>query len=245
MTVDERSCWKEGTITREMLEREEFSSCFVRNVFNAEHALKFFQSLHIVARIDKSKVNFIMPCILQAASDREIENHLPQCDENVDVLVVHFPSGIPNGIFCATHNGMRSKYRWTTFYEENESGVSVACLYRNMVKLQHPDEAVTITFVHGSSLRHFEVHVETKDKDLLPDICPEILRNIFDSIRIVESTFDYEESGATPAFLCPCGKKDRHAAILNESHTSLKCTHTSKVLGRRSLKGGHTVWLKG
>ena len=270
MTKHERSCWKEGTITSEMLERREFSSCFVHSVFNAGHALKFFQNLHIVAPIGESE--FIMPCILPLASDTEIENHLPQCDENVAILLVifpeeHIPNGhIPNGIFCAIHNCMRSIYKWTTYYErkpttylelkevelesirrkvENDSGVAVACLYRNMVKLQHPEEAVRITLVHDSNLRHFEVHVETEEKDILPDICPKILHNILNSISIAEHAFQFKESGATEAFLCPCGIKRRHAAILNRKRTSLKCTDTSRVLERKCLKEGHMVWLKG
>ena len=268
MTKHERSCWKEGTIIREMLERREFSSCFVHSVFNAGHALEFLQHLHIVAPISDYKSEFIMPCILPLASATEIENHLPQCDENVAVLLVIFPEKhIPNGIFCATHNCMRSIHKWTTYYEwkpitcykskevENESKrrkveteskrVVVTCLYRNMVKLQHPEEAVRITLVYDSSLRHFKVHVETKEKALLPDICPKILHNILDSISIAEHAFQFKESGATEAFLCPCGIMRQHAAILIKERTSLKCTDTLRVLEHGYLKEGHMVWLKG
>ena len=229
--------WKEGIITREMLGHDEFSSCFSRGVFDAGHALKLFESLHIIAPLTPTE--FIMPCLLQAASRTQIEKLLPPHDEHVAVLLVHFPNGrLPNGTFCATHNCLRSEYGWTTCRNLKRE---VECLYRNIVKLQYPGEAVTVTLVHAPSLKHFEVHIDTEERDLLPELCPQIRNNILDSIRNVERTFRYKESGASPAFLCPCDQNYRHTATLTDNHT-LQCTESLKVFSHRSVTKGHRVW---
>ena len=238
LTLECSRPWKEGIITREMLEHDQFSSCFIRGVFDARHALKLLESLHIIAPLSESE--FIMPCLLQAASDAQIKKLLPPHNEHVAVLLVHFPYGrIPNGTFCATHNCLRSEYGWSTCCNIKKE---VECLYRNIVKLQHPDEALTITLVHAPSLKHFEVHVETEETDLLPKICPQIRRNVLDSISNVERTFHYKESGASPAFLCPCESNHRHAATLSKTHSSLKCTESTKRFGRKVVTSGHTMW---
>ena len=230
--------WKEGIITREMLEHDEFSSCFSGGVFDAGHALKLLESLHIIAPLSGGE--FIMPCLLQAASCTQIEKLLPLHDEHVAVLLVHFPNGcIPNGTFCVTHNCLRSEYGWTTCRNLKRE---VECLYRNIVKLQYPDKSLMITLVHAPSLKHFEVHVETEEKNLLPELCPQIRDHVLDSIRNVERTFRYKESGATPSFVCPCDPNHRHTTTLTKKH-DFKCTESFKVFGRRYVTKRHTVWL--
>ena len=44
--------WEEGIITSEMLEREEFASCFEPGVFDASDALKLFESLYIAVQLN-------------------------------------------------------------------------------------------------------------------------------------------------------------------------------------------------
>ena len=44
--------WEEGIITSEMLEREEFASCFEPGVFDASDALKLFESLYIAFQLN-------------------------------------------------------------------------------------------------------------------------------------------------------------------------------------------------
>ena len=225
--------WKEGIITTKMLGEEEFSSCFAPPVFTAEEALELYQRLYIAAPLGEGK--FIMPCMLPTASKSKQKELLPPHNEHVAVLLLHFhKSRIPNGTFCATHACIRSKYDWTTCHDLTESPV---CLYRNMVKLQHPSKPVKITLLHAQ--KHFEVHTEVP-KTEEPTACPEIRDMLLDSINSAAHVFRYKDTRPTTAFLCPCSQDDRHTAIPTEHHRYIRCTVTNNVF---ELTSEHKMWL--
>ena len=249
--------WEDGIITSEMLEREEFASCFEPGVFDASDALKLFESLYIAVQIssirkqeegckdEKSRLTdretgFMMPCMLRALPSKEIKGNLPPLNEYISPLLLCFERDrIPNGLFCATHTCLRYKYGWQTCHKED--GLSIRrpkCLYRNMVKLQHPWKPVQITF--ASSLSYFSLHVEAPLSEI-QTICQEIYNSLLVSISNASQAFHNTGISTSPvlAFPCPCDAQNLHSATPKENY--LKCSMSggpSFLLTER-----HRVWL--
>ena len=235
LTAEYASFWKEGTITSEMLGEDRFSSCFVPGVFEAKDALALFKSLYIAAPLSESE--FMMPAMLPAVAESRIKELLPPPNEHVAPLLLHFHKcRIPNGSFCATHTCMRSKYGWTTYRTEEDTA---ECLFRNVVKLQHPNKPVQLTFVHAQ--KHFEVHVSGKEAELLKIL--HVIRDaIIDSVDSAARAFCYTNSRATVAFQCPCSLKIRHTALPTDDLTYLKCSHR-KIVSDDPISEKQRVWL--
>ena len=230
--------WKEGVVSSEMLQGRQFSGCFVSDLFEPDHALKLFQSLYIVAPLNERE--FIMPAMLQAVAKEDIQQYLPPPSDLVAPLFLHFhKSRIPNGVFGSTHACMRSKYGWTTCYTMGDGERVPACLFRNAVTLQHPEQDVELTLVHAVS--HFEVHLDAPEADL-PSICAEIRDMLLDAVDSAASAFRFENSGACVAFQCPCSPGNVHTATPNKAHSTLICTRTERKC-RGGLTACQKVWL--
>ena len=239
LTPNECRLWKEGVVSREMLKGEEFSGCFKGGLFEAEHALKLFRSLYMIAPLNESE--FIMPAMLQTVSWCDMSQYLPVPSEQVVApLFLHFhKSRIANGVFCSTHTCIRSKYEWTTSYDYKGGKKVVACLFRNAVRLSHPTESVQITLIHAQ--KHFEVHLTAPEANL-SSLCPEIREMVLDAVDSGASAFRYKNSRASVAFQCPCSPDDIHTATLNEAHSKLVCSVTEEVCPG-GLTAGQEVWL--
>ena len=230
--------WKEGVVSSEMLQGGQFSGCFVSGLFEPDHALKLFQSLYIVAPLNERE--FIMPAMLQAVAKEDIQQYLPAPSDVVAPLFLHFhKSRIPNGVFGSTHACMRSKYGWTTRYTLRDGERVPACLFRNVITLQHPEQDVELTFVHAVS--HFEAHLDAPEAHL-PSLCPEIRDMLLNAVDSAASAFRFENSGACVAFQCPCRQGDVHAATPNRAQSNLICT---RIQGRvsRGFTAAQRVWL--
>ena len=239
LVASECQLWKEGVVSSEMLKGEEFRGCFVRGLFEADDALKLFEKLYIVARLNERE--FIMPAMLQTVAEKDMEQYVPAPSEHVAPLFLHFHmSRIAKGVFCSTHTCMRSKYGWSTCYIINDEGKKVpACLFRNAVRLQHPKKAIRITLIHA--LKHFEVHLDAPEADL-PSICPEIRDMLVDAVDSAASAFRFKNSRASVAFQCPCSPHHVHTATPNEAHSNLMCTLTGDI-SRGGLTAAQRVWL--
>ena len=238
LAASECRLWKEGVVSSEMLKGEEFRGCFVRGLFEADDALKLFEKLYIVARLNKRE--FIMPAMLQTVAEKGMEQYVPAPSEHVAPLFLHFHmSRIAKGVFCSTHTCMRSKYGWTTCYKKERGKKVPACLFRNAVRLQHPKESVKLTFLH--KLKHFEVYLDAPDANLL-SICPEIRDMLVDAVDSAADSFRFKNSRASVAFQCPCDPDDVHTATLNEAHSKLICSLTEDI-SRGGLTAAQRVWL--
>ena len=230
--------WKEGVVSSEMLQGGQFSSCFVSGLFEPDHALNLFQRLYIVAPLNERE--FIMPAMLQAVAKEDIQQYLPAPSDLAAPLFLHFhKSRIPNGVFGSTHACMRSKYGWTTCYTLRDEERVPACLFRNAVTLQHPEQDVELTLVHA--VGHFEVHLDAPEADL-PSICAEIRDMLLDAVDSAASAFRFENSGACVAFQCPCSPGNVHTATPNSTHSKLICTRTERKC-RGGVTAGQKVWL--
>ena len=239
LSASECQLWKEGVVSSEMLKGEQFfRGCFVRGLFEADDALKLFEKLYIIARLNETE--FVMPAMLQTVAEKDVEQYVPAPSKNVAPLFLHFHmSRIAKGVFCSTHTCMRSKYGWTTCYTAKKGKKVPACLFRNAVRLQHPSKAVELTLIHA--LKHFEAHVEAAEADL-PSICPEISDMLVDAVDSVADAFRFKNSRASVAFQCPCGLCDVHTATPNEANSMLICSLTKKNI-RGGLTAAQRVWL--
>ena len=239
LTKAESQLWKEGVVTSNMLKGTKFSSCFVRDLFEADAALKLYQSLYIVAPLNESE--FIMPATLQTVSLQDMQQYLPTPSEHVAPLLLHFhKSRIANGVFCSTHTCLRSKYGWKTYYIMKKRKIVPACLFRNAIKLQHPSKSIAITFFHAQT--HLEVHLHLDSPQAnLTRVCPEIREMLLDAVDSAATAFRYKNSRATVAFQCPCSPDDVHTAIPNEDRSQLQCTLTEVLRG--GLTPAQMVWL--
>ena len=238
LAASECRLWKEGVVSSEMLKGEEFRGCFVRGLFEADDALKLFEKLYIVARLNERE--FIMPAMLQTVAEKDMEQYVPAPSEHVAPLFLHFHmSRIAKGVFCSTHTCMRSKYGWTTCYKKERGKKVPACLFRNAVRLQHPKQSVKLTFLH--KLKHFEVYLDAPDANL-PSICPEIRDMLVDAVDSAADSFRFKNSRASVAFQCPCDPDDMHTATPNEAHSKLICSLTGDI-SRGGLTASQRVWL--
>ena len=239
LVASECQLWKEGVVSSEMLKGEEFRGCFVRGLFEADNALKLFEKLYIVARLNERE--FIMPAMLPTVTEKDMKKYVPAPSEHVAPLFLHFhKSRIAKGVFCSTHTCMRSKYGWTTCYIIDEEGENVpACLFRNAVRLQHPKKAIRITLIHA--LKHFEVYLDAPEADL-PSICPEIRKMLVDAVDSASSAFRFKNSQASVAFQCPCSPHRVHTATPNDAHSNLVCTLTGTI-SRDGPTAAQRVWL--
>ena len=241
LTKAESRLWKEGVVTSEMLKGTEFSSCFVRDLFEADDALKLYQSLYIVAPLNESEL--IMPATLQTVSLQDMQQYLPAPSERVTPLLLHFhKSRIANGVFCSTHTCLRSKYGWKTYYVLKKRMIHVvpACLFRNAVKLQHPSNSIAITFFHAQTHLEVHLHLDSPQADLTR-VCPEIRDMLLDAVDSAATAFRFKNSRASVAFKCPCSPDDVHTATPNEDRSQLQCTLTEVIRG--GLTSAQTVWL--
>ena len=238
LAASECRLWKEGVVSSEMLKGEEFRGCFVRGLFEADDALKLFEKLYIVARLNERE--FIMPAMLQTVAEKDMKKYVPAPSKHVAPLFLHFHmSRIAKGVFCSTHTCMRSKYGWTTCYTVKREKVVPACLFRNAVRLQHPSKAVELTLVHA--LKHFEAHINTEEADLTR-ICAEIRDMLVDAVDSAADAFRFKNSRASVAFQCPCDLGDVHTATPNGAHSMLICSLTKKNIGG-GLTAAQKLWL--
>ena len=188
LAVSEIQHWKEGVVSSEMLQGGKFCGSFVKGLFEADHALKLFQGLYIVAPLNERE--FIMPAMLQMVAREDIQQYLPVPSDLVAPLFLHFHKyRVPNGVFSSTHACMRSKYGWTTCYTWRDGECTPACLFRNAVTLQHPKQAIELTLVHASS--HFEAHLDAPEADLR-SICAETRDMLLDAVDSAASAFRLE-----------------------------------------------------
>ena len=193
LTPTELEKWREGKITSGILKGKEFTSCFVKKVFEPDDALRLFQSLYIVAPLDQTE--YIMPATLPTIQRSDLEDHLVTCSQ-ADPLFLHFKnSRIANGVFCSAHACLRSKYEWTTSYTIRRGKRSPACLFRNAVKLQHPIESIEIVFINA--LTHFEVYIDLPQDVVTSIACHEIRDMLLDAVNSAADAFRYKNSGAS------------------------------------------------
>ena len=233
---------KEGVMTLEFIKEHSFES-FVPPLFTAEHALKLFRSLFLVADIGKGK--FLMPFLLPFTAKEELMEYKPSTNSPPTLLVVFKTLSesesesaivcVPNGVFCASVASLILKYNWR--HSKHNT------MKRNIATLTHKFHPMKVTFVNMQSFLeiYIELLADEEEDDLLPKLCHLLQKMIFESIKEVLEVFKYVDLSPEKAFHCPqCS--DKQAAVLIRSHgkTYLKCTHDEDH--HKRLPNEHNIW---
>ena len=229
---------EKAIITEEMLQHESFSSCFIPDIYQSQHAIKLFTHLFVIAPLTDGK-KYLMPCLLQDLSD--IRSLLPQ--SSVAVFVVRFSDDCaPNGTFGGSVSCLLSAHGWEICYKEDGTA---QCLAHNIVTLHAPNMPAKITYVNAT--RHFEIHVMCSDVKGYASMFPRIRKAIFSAIQATFTVMQFVNVAIEDAFLCDChlSKSVPHAAKLChfEQNYYLECTKVTDF--NCEVNDTHTIWLHG
>ena len=219
-----------GLITAEFL--AEFNDHYVEGIFTPKELIKLFKALLVLA--DFSATEFFMPALLRIL---EVEKCHDPKSSVVDPLVIHFPHGPRNGMFCSLITFLLSSENRNPFaWELHLTSGSPTCLYRNSVKFVIPKHPGSITLV--DSFAQFEAHVNAPDAT----ICSFIRNAIFEGLGRAAEILNYNNSTPQPAFLCPCKEGSTHAATVAANNTFWICSKNSEKWGH--LQDKQNVWLQ-
>ena len=155
----------------------------------------------------------------------------------VDPLVIYFPHGPQNGIFCSLitfllSNENRSPFAW----ELHLASQSPTCLYQNSVKFVIPKHPGSITLI--DSFTQFEAHINTPSTK----ICGFVRNAIFEGLGRASRILNYNNSTPQPAFLCPCKEGSTHAATVGADETFWICSQNAEKWGQ--LQDKQRMWLQ-
>ncbi|XP_064389446.1 uncharacterized protein LOC135337438 [Halichondria panicea] len=210
----------------------------------AKHLIKLLEHVKLLSPIshkDKSSVEvvrttYLMPAVLECASQEELANPPPSDTNNPEPLHITFSFGyVPTGVFCGLITRLVSQGRHGILgltWELVEDGVKRNCVSFLIAKSNK------ITLI--SHERSYEIRVTRNHARLsLHDLCTYVL-----SVVLYTLTSMYEQLVPQVAFQCPC---PGHSS--SRDHNSL-CILTEDVwiqflCGSNpvTLRKEQTVWL--
>ena len=222
-----------GLVTAEFL--GEFNDHYVEGLFTPKELIKLFKALLVLA--DFSAAEFFMPALLRILDCEEAEKHRVSMSSVVDPLVIHFPHGPRNGMFCSLITFLLSSENRSPFaWELQLTSGSPTCLYRNCVRFNIPKHPGSITLI--DSFAQFEAHVNAPSTK----ICSFVRNAIFEGLERASTILNYNNSVPQPAFLCPCKDGSSHAATIAADETFWICSQNADVWGQ--LQDKQRVWLQ-
>ena len=222
-----------GLVTAEFL--GEFNDHYVEDIFTPEELIKLFKALLVLANF--SATEFFMPALLRILDCGEVEKHRVLKSSVVDPLVIYFPHGPRNGMFCSLITFLLSSENRNPFaWELHHASGSPTCLYRNSVMFVIPEYPGIITLI--DSFTQFEAHINTPTTK----ICGFVRNAIFEGLERAARTLNYNNSTPRPAFLCPCKEGSTHAATVGADETFWICSQNAKNWGQ--LQEKQRVWLQ-
>ena len=222
-----------GLVTAEFL--SEFNDHYVEDIFTPKELIKLFKALLVLA--DFSATEFFMPALLRILDCGEIEKHRVLKSSVVDPLVIYFPHGPRNGMFCSLITFLLSSENCSPFaWELHLASVSPTCLHRNCVTFIIPKHPGIVTLV--DSFTQFEAHINTPNTK----VCDLVRNAIFEGLGRATRILNYNNSTPQPAFLCPCKEGSTHAATVDADETFWICSQNAKNWGQ--LQEKQRVWLQ-
>ena len=202
--------------------------------FTSAHLLKLFESLLIVAPIDRD--TYFMPSLLDVQKQSEFRR--PSCCP----LVVFFEDGCaPLGLFSSLIAFLLSDknepYSWV-----------VACdhpkLYRNHITLALSPNPGSVTLIDSSAF--FEVHVTIGLASLYKDTCGDVSHAIERGLDEAIKARNFQNVRYQKAICCPCEESHRtlHPALVSTVYGTQiwRCTQTSDGCG--TLDEHQLVWVE-
>ena len=215
-------------------------------IIPAEHLIILLQYLNLLSEIvhqdandpKVTRITYLMPAILDCASQEELTNPPPPDTNNPEPLHITFSFGyVPTGVFCGLITRLVSQGPHGILgltWELVEDGVKRNCV------------SFYVDYVHKVTLlshdRSYEIRVERNPEQMnfhLHDLCSHTLSAILYSLKIL-----FPKLILSVAFQCSCPK---HAASksLNNLCTLVQGRQIHFLCGRSpvTLSEAQQVWL--
>ena len=229
-----------GILTTEIL--SQFTSGYVRGLFEEMHLILLFKKLLIIAEIGNGK--YLMPCLLE---EEEVKFY-PDLESKIPALLFYFGENGPKlGVYCFLLASLISDAKWKLL---TENGTPVQ-LSRNRVRFAIPGNNPGCVTISESYSTFFHISIEFPNKiteemalKICNDICPTIREAILTHIRNASHKLNYDDSTPEAAFLC--SKHDEmvppHPATISSIGLLTCTTHPRSVFSELSDK--HKIWLR-
>ena len=202
--------------------------------FTPAHLLKLFESLLIVAPIDRDI--YFMPSLLDVLKQSEF--HRPSCCP----LVVFFEDGCaPLGLFSSLIAFLLSDknepYSWVVACDHPKH-------YRNHITLALSHNPGSVTLIDSSAF--FEVHVTIGLASLYKDTCRDVSHAIERGLDEAIRARNFQNVRYQKAICCPCEESHHtlHPALVSTAYGTQiwRCTQTSDGCG--TLDEHQLVWVE-
>ena len=212
-----------------------------RKLIPAKQLVKLLEYVHLLSPIvhtqsDKEEITYLMPAVLECASQEELANPHPPDTNNPEPLHITFSFGyVPTGVFCGLITRLVSQgphgilgFTW----ELVEDGVKRNCVSFLIAKSNK------ITLI--SHERSYEIRVTRNHARLsLHDLCTYVL-----SVVLYTLTSMYEQLVPQVAFQCPCpghsSSRDRNSLCILTEDVWIQFLCGSNPV---TLRKEQTVWL--
>ena len=209
--------------------------------FTQAHLLKLFESLLIVAPIDRD--TYFMPSLLDMLKQSEFRRHCGSCP-----LVILFkdrcapkyaPRYAPLGLFSSLIAFLLSDKNKPRSWEIAGNNPK---LYRNHITLAFCDRPGSVTLIDSATF--FEVHITISLRSLYKKTCRYVSDNVERGLKEAIKTRNFQNVCFEKAISCPCeeGPRTFHPALLHivDGSPIWQCTMSEDVCGE--LEDCHLVW---
>ena len=213
--MEERELFYKGFLSQERL--ESFNS-YKKGTDICENELekKFSEKLlglfeHLDIAVELENKNFLMPALLPVSDLQHLPSTVP--------LVFYFKATVPMGLYCAV-----IVYLLSIRAPGNRWRITSECgNFSNYFNLERDFEAgLSSPIVLVEQLNCIEVYCDN-DKDKRH----KVTNDIESAISEVMKKKLIDDEMPQPGFYCPCGKKKKHAAIL-EDKVNIICEDSGK-----------------
>ena len=227
-----------GIITLEMMKRGQFSSHYVKDLFEAKDLLYLWEKLLVIARGPDG--NRVMPAVLDGLSSEKLSQH--RLDNTTPTklisIAVHYPGGLfPSGIFSSLIAHLQNWSTWAISMRDNQP----ECLYKNCVAFnvsgRHVDANVTLIYSHD----WIELHVTDVFDEDEQSTCNLLRNDLFNGLKHVQQVQKYDNLVPEIAFFCSCRGESYHHLASVTSTKKLQCRKETRK--REKLTKKHLLWL--
>ncbi len=218
-----------------------------RKLLPAKQLVKLLEYVHLLSpivhsdtQLDKEEITYLMPAVLECASQDELTNLPPPDTNNPEPLHITFSFGyVPTGVFCGFITRLISQGRHGILgliWKLVEDGVKRNCV------------AFHVNGVHKVTLlsheKSYEIRVSGSREDpqsSLHDLCAHALSVVLYSLKTL-----YENLVPLIAFQCPCSNHKAECDVTNLCTISdglqvrFLCKDSRKLI---TLKPEQRIWL--
>lgn len=226
-----------GIVTVSILKK--FPRHYVDGLFTTNELLKLLTAFLVMAPLSESSHEYIMPCLLQGLSPRELDNCRRLSSSPAAPLLILFSCNcVPAGVFVILTAYLQNLPDWSLSFS---SSGNPCCLHRNCVELCLPSSlGGKVTLI--DSLKYIEVHVHGVSDGAFEKTCPQIAAEILRGVKGAACRLHYGTLELKTAFPCPSPSSaclGRHPATVIDNE--LVCSVSRRKTGE--VQDQHRLWL--